>query len=574
MSTSRKYGPSLDGIPVGGHIPSLPTEVLLSIISYIDNRQDLRNIRLSSQLLATLSEPRLFEAITLLPYRDFLQEFAACMKQNPRIAHHVQFLCYDVQYRFLDDIFEGSEEITQALHRNALTENNEEEELSLIAECLKVLPSLRTLRTIEVDFDDRAIGTTIAWSEYSYFRRLFGDKVMGLCLQDNLKRDKVTAAAQIVILALSRVSGPTMIRHLDIDCADVLNTFADVPEVYEVRMSRYRDFIGQLRSIYLTFATPSREDLQDWDYPADSRLTRENVGSLLTSAQLLEQLVFVGPEHSELIKFSGSVDHQNSWLAHMLRNDTGRIRQEVTFPNLKVLQLGNLICCESELTALIRLHRHKLEYLSLYNLYLVNDPNEPGHPCWVRTFKAIRDCSVRKVVILGEFSNLGSQSWFIGRDNVPVVPHAQVHGLDNDHWVRDRVTPEMSWALRSRMETWLTGKGAEVCPAQFAAVRLDENGDELIAESPSVLQKHVLPNDPTWEFRDLRDYHHGHWSDEESSMGGESWEANNGFTFEDSDEAGESEEEEEYDSPEEYYSAESNQDTEDAEDTGIVDTTA
>ena len=484
--------------------PSLPYEVLIHIISCVSNKRDLKNVRLSSRLFAAEAEPRLFDTITLLPYRDFLDGFATFMKQNPRIAQHVQTVTYNAELRYLgnpnkddeDDENEDvvDEDIMLAMRQHGLYDSDMTEEVSLVADCLEILPSVNRLHTIEANFDLPRTRRTILGSHHPYFRRLLGSRTTFHYTEDDEARGSLLAAAETAILALSQVSGSAMIRDLKILDADARWLFYDVvenmPNMPEGSLSVYREFFGQLKTLDLAFSPPSMAMIRQLGYAETLCNTREALGSILSSAEQLEQLHFEGPDDPNLLKDPNL--NPESTLAGLLRSPAGIIRQHVIFPQLRVLELGNIACCAAELIALVRLHRQKLRKVVLYNVSLVEDPYEDARPCWVRTFKAIREFSVREVTISGEFSNLGSQSWLLQRDNPleSVDPESREH---REHGLSDKPR-----TLKKSTEMWLSGQGDDACPIQFAAVNV-EDGMELTTLFEE-LQAHVTPGDESWKF--------------------------------------------------------------------------
>ncbi|KAJ9604979.1 hypothetical protein H2200_010368 [Cladophialophora chaetospira] len=389
----------------------LPSEVLLSIINSLPNKKGLKEVRFTSKAVACMVEPRLFDTVILVPYRDCLQDFARCMKENPRIAYYVQTLQYKVWPRYVGEmeaLHSNHVEAMATLRRSGPSEKNEEEELSLIADCLSLLPSLRKIYTSEVDFGPRYAGTYISKRSHPYLRRISPHTLLPFrqCSSGDL-----TTGAQIAILALSQVPSCPAITELEMFYADAFDSFVDIPESSNERMATYRQFFSQLKTIVLEFQLPypERPWARRWCHSAGLLETQRNIGTLLASARRVERLHFRGANTSDPLQLYKKIGPDNSWLATLLRNDTGSIRHETIYPNLKVLELGNAVCSESELTTLITSNRHKLQKLILYKMVLVKHPREQNNnPSWVQTFKAIRGCSIPEVRIYGDLSYRGS----------------------------------------------------------------------------------------------------------------------------------------------------------------------
>ncbi|KAJ9607249.1 hypothetical protein H2200_008322 [Cladophialophora chaetospira] len=474
-------------------IPQLPQEILQLIISFLDG-SGLKNARLSSKTFAMMAEPLLFERMVIVPYVDCLEGFQQMMTRNRRIASFVRTVHYDAESRYDDNweavtTHDSSALALEKLERFCLTAKDEATEVVLLSECLSALPSVTSLSVQEasnertLDYEDNLLP-----SRSAYFARLLRTASNDFHLNRSEKLGGFAMQGSRTILLACIASG-SKIRNFDASGLNSRNFLrcghADGLEEWSEDNADALAFPKELPLFVRMFQLMRNISLDFEDFRTDFPPHHDSdatvlLGKVLASAYQLETLFIHG------IGGRSSHDHSRSWLSALMRVKPqspapGVIRTSSVFPNMRVLHLKYFACQESELIALVRLHKATLQKLQLNTMFLLNDQETPNSPaCYVRLLKAIRTCRIPEVELAGIFiNNAGHQQWQIGG------------------WSGTRSTAPQTDAkasLQYRVHQWVSGKGEETtCPLENMAVRLDASGQVIV---PSADGQNL--GDPSW----------------------------------------------------------------------------
>ena len=463
-------------------IPELPQEILQSIINYLPG-EALKNARRSSRNFAMMAEPRLFEYMVLVPYKDCLEEFAKIMSSSP-IASHVRTLYYDAESRYDDDWVapledEGSIDVLEILEAYGLTARDETTEVLLLSDCLRTLPNIKTLRVREAtEARSGNYDGTLLSERSAYFGRLIdrapAAATDGFALTKLHQPDGSLMQGSRTMLFACVASGSKVTEFiadgldprnfLRFGHADGLELCTDhqYDHTPPKELSMFERAFRPLKSITLRF------EVIEYAYPIEYWWSaKEGLGAVLTSACKLQELRVTGTD-SEVTSF-----RHKSWLGSLMRVGqlervvSRDVRTKAVFPCLKLLELAQVACQESELAALVRLHKDTLQTLRLTTITLLRDQEGCAPPpCFVRFLKTIRTCRVPYVELSGKFSNLMYQRWDIAPTS------------DSPNGCKPIPADQ---ALESRMENWLAGEGEEetICPIEVATVKLDDDGEVI-----------------------------------------------------------------------------------------------
>ncbi|KAJ9615470.1 hypothetical protein H2200_001545 [Cladophialophora chaetospira] len=448
-------------------ISALPNEVLQMIISCRALRgKDVKNFRLAGRTLARLAALRLFEMVTVVPYADHLEAFASFMRQEVTIAGLVHYLEYDVAWRYSRNLGVDEDDsepdfalsFKEKLGRQALeAEEHSSTELALLVNCMRALPSLRGVRVSEWTSPSISIYSDDHDLVRSYFRKL-ARPGRDIHLERLGKRYMPEFATKLLLMACCLAG--VQLTNLDAGEVSIEQLIEPLPPSVSVKeLSMYRAIFGGLNVLRLDFA---RELC-----PTNTSI-RENLGKMLTSAVSIQELD-LGLVQDPHIEYCAAKP-QESWLSSIVRESDGRLRNNAIFPRLTKLSLSKMVCQEQELVSLIRSHRHSLKQVCLGHIVLVHSPGDRAAACWVRVLHQLRSIRAIKYVFYGHFNNQSCQWWDV------------------------RYVPTLSKSsLKSRLLAWLANDDPTECPLEHAAVRLNEDGDEVL-----VSEREMDGGDPTW----------------------------------------------------------------------------
>lgn len=442
--------------------PGLIEDVLSSVIDQVTAAEDLKNIRLCSKLLAELAALRLFNSMTLGPFKDCLETFISFMEASPHIAKCVRELCYDAGdgyytvKRRTKNRDRGVDLIRWAT-LDGIVLNGQDLEIGLLTQCLKLLPMLTHLRVVEIPPTPTPRSLRHSMHLEAYFRRLYSQENPTMWNFGSKSFPRLYLRTSSVVLACQSVR--PKLHSLRIENVNA----------YTLRPSEpMRQILSASRSVFA--------DLKEFDLGCGgddesstprplSLATQENVGQLIAATTSVERLhlkmteLYVPSSRSE-------IPSTYSWLSKLARDENGTLRNEPTHPYLKSLRLCRMIFHESELLTVVRNHRQTLRNLCLQDITLTTSPEDGDLPaCWVRLLAQLRPYQIA-ITLDGKFTNLHHQWWKVTKHNSDLLP----------------VTSSGLTDLQTQVQTWASGSGSEdTCPIKKAALRIGVNGEEIVA---------------------------------------------------------------------------------------------
>ena len=435
-------------------LSGLPTELLDIIVTNLDNRKDLKNLRLTCHNLNDVSAAALFQEIMLVPMQGCVKGFASLLNSSPYLAAFVRTLHYNEAWYTYIRALPETEKLSNVKKEMLEGVRYEGTEIALLRSILRLLPDLRAVYLHQLGRNRNRVHYRYP---PKYLQRCFDSLETDGSIDSYVDRHpRHRLLTSIPILEALALESPNLATFsaTDFDPGRLVNHKGELGST-----SAARKMVALLPGL-------KHLDLSFENHLTSAKSFPEGFAPFIRAAKNLESLT---------LNFNGDWDVRDDWVDDMEQHGFDQTRllgclnqADATLASMTTLTISNVVCKQDDLESFLFRHSRRLRSLTLKNVALTR--TALGFSCGIQMLKNLRNkMQLDHFTMKGNLNNTGVQNLlFDPGDSLPYMVHGK---------------------LRQATEAWVTGRTADM-PGILQRVAIQPGKDDL--ELPRLTEDEII----------------------------------------------------------------------------------